>query len=132
MEPAALGSLVLAPPLVVRAVTVTAAVAVAHRRRAGEAVALVVVDELVIGHAALVQPGLLLMKLGLGALGLGLALGDPRALLGLRGVAFALLSLAPVLTGHVLAPLLELALTPADTSPGAHARQHESKERDDD
>src|SRR4051812_12972123 len=132
MEPAALGSLVLAAALVVRAVTVTAAVAVAHRRRAGEAVALVVVDELVIGHAALVQTGLLLMKLGLRALRLRLALGDPRALLGLRGLAVALLGLAAVLAGHVLASLRQLAFALAHTSPSPHARHHESEERDDD
>ena len=56
---------------------------VAHRRGAREAVALVVLDQLVVGHAALMQARALLVELGLGALGLGLALGDAGALLGL-------------------------------------------------
>ena len=83
--------------------TVVDAVGVAvvrHRGRARELVALGVVDQLVIGHALLVQARTLLMELGLRPLGLRLALGDPRPLLGLVGLALARLGLGTVLAGH--------------------------------
>ena len=62
---------------------VVAVVATVHGGRAGEALALGLVDQLVVGHAALVQARALLMELGLGALGLGLLGRDPGPLLGL-------------------------------------------------
>src|SRR5688500_9945916 len=72
------------------------------------------------------------MKLGLCALGLRLALGDARPLLGLGGLALARVSFGPVLAGDLLAPVLELAFTLLDPGSGAHAREHESEKSDDD
>ena len=66
-------------------------------RRAGEAVALVVVDQLVVGLAALVHAGALLVQLGLRALALGLLLGHARLALGLVGLALAALGLLAML-----------------------------------
>ena len=57
-----------------------------HRRGAGEPVALLGVDQLVVGEALLVDAGPGLVELGLGALALGLGLGELGLLLGLAGL----------------------------------------------
>jgi hypothetical protein len=79
-----------------------------------------------------VQTRALLMKLGLGPLGLGLALGDPRALLGLGGLTLTRLGLGTVLVGDLLAAVLQLALTLLDLRSRAHAREDEGEKSDDD
>ena len=100
---------------VVRASAVSArvvrgVVVVARAGDALEAVALVVLDELVVGEAALVQLRLGLEPLGLGALGLRLLLGDDGLLLGPLGLGGARRSGLAVLGRDALAATLELLL----------------------
>ena len=86
-----------------------------------------VVDQLVVGHALLVQARALLMELRLRTLGLGFALRDPRALLGLGGLALARLGLGTMLAGHALAALLELTFALLD--PGSRRMRGSMKAR---
>jgi hypothetical protein len=112
---------------------VAVAVAVARRRHdVGELVALAVVDELVVGHAALVHGGALLHEAGLSTLLLGGLLGDPRLLLGHLGTLLAITSGAAVLVGDRLAALVELTLRLLALCRSAHLRQqHEQGKQDD-
>ena len=71
-----------------------------HRGRARELLALGLVDQLVVGHALLVQARALFVELRLGTLGLGFLLGDPCALLGLTGLALARFGLGSMLIRH--------------------------------
>ena len=54
------------------------------------------------------------MELRLRALGLGLALRDPRSLLGLGGLALTCIGLGTMLVGDAVTTLLELALALLD------------------
>jgi hypothetical protein len=83
--------------------------------------------ELVVGHATVVQVRALLMELRLGPLGLGLARGDPCPLLGLGGLALALLGLGAMLSGHALTPALQLSFVGALPGSRSHARDHEGQ-----
>jgi hypothetical protein len=67
------------------------------------------------------------MELGLGALGLGFALGDAGSLFGLRGLALTRISLRTVLSGNLLAAVLKLPLTLLHACLRAHAWEHEGE-----
>jgi len=84
----------------------------------------VVVDQLVVGQAALVHLGLGLVALGLRALGAGLLLGDLGFLLGSVGLGGARRSGLTMLRGDALTARLELALRLALLGLGPHLRQH--------
>src|SRR4029079_14405059 len=90
---------------------------VAHRRRfvvhggrAGEMVALALVDELVVGHALLVHLGTLLAHLSLGTLVLGLGLGHLCLLLRHLRLAVAVGRLGAMPIGGTLATAFKLTL----------------------
>ena len=70
-----------------------------------------------VGHAALVQAGALLVELRLRTLGLGLALRDPGPLLGLGRLALACSGLGPLLFGGAVTARLELALPLLNLAP---------------
>ena len=74
----------------------------------GEAIALVVLDQLVVGEPAVVHLGLGLVALGLRALGAGLLLGDLGFLLGPIGLGSARRSGLTMLGGDALTARLEL------------------------
>jgi hypothetical protein len=78
------------------------------------------------------EAGTLGMELGLGAFGLGLALGDAGSLFGLRGLALPCISLRTVRSGNLLAAILKLALTLLNPSPCAHAGEHEGEKSQND
>ena len=104
------------------------AVAVGHAVAAHvrEPVALVILDQLVVGHAALVERRALLLQLRVRALLLGLLLGDARLLLGHLGLPLALGRLLAMLAGDRLATTLQLALRLLLLRLGLHARhEHE-------
>ena len=86
------------------------AVVLRPRGPAGEAIAVLAVDELVVRQSFLVQRGTLLVQLRLGAVAAGLLLGDPGAALGFVGPLLANLGLLAVLGGDLLATMVELAL----------------------
>ncbi len=79
-----------------------------------EAVALVVVDQLVVGQAALVHRGALVAQVRLRALALGLLLRHARLLLGDLGTVLAVLRLGAMLVGDGGASRVQLALRLAD------------------
>src|SRR3954452_9332749 len=103
---------------------------------AGEALTLVVGDQLVVGHAALVHRRALLVQAGVGTLALGLLLGHARLVLGAVGTLLALPGLGAVALGLRGAATLELAHALALSSTSAHAgdhqRQRDQNDRDDD
>jgi hypothetical protein len=104
--------------------------AVAHDRR--EALALVVVDELVVGHAALVHLGAFLHQAGFGALLLGCLLGHAGLLLGCLGAVLALAGGGAMLVRDRLAALHELALGLLALSRSTHpGQQHEQPDDDE-
>jgi hypothetical protein len=84
--------------------------------------ALVLADQLVVGHPALVQRGLLFAHLGLGTLSLGLLLSDAGTLLGDIGAALALGGLFAVSGDDLLTALVELTLATAQPLALAQAR----------
>ena len=81
-----------------------------------------VVDQLVVGHAALVHRRALLLELRLGTLLLGLLLRDARLLLGHLGAALALRRPRAMLAGDRLAADLQLALAPSCARAAARMR----------
>ena len=100
---------------------------VARRGRIREAIALAVLDELVVGHAPLVHLRALLAHLRLGTLALGLGFGHLRLLLGHLGLAIALRGLGAMPVGGTLTAVLELTLRPL-----LAARSHEGERRNGD
>ena len=101
-------------------------------RRAGHAlepVALVFVDQLVVGHAALVHVCALGLQVRLGTLAFGGLLRHPRLLLGHLGAPLALGGDAVLGGGGTTG--LELALGLLALSSGAHARQQEQQREQD-
>jgi hypothetical protein len=99
-----------------------------HRR-------IVVSAQLVIGQAALMQRGALLVELRLCPLAGRFLLGDPRALLCRLGALRTRLRRVAVLAHGPLTALLELALLGPSAGAPAHARQeqaHEQHEQDRD
>src|SRR5918998_5898808 len=99
----------LAAWAVIRRVPVSVDVG-ARSRDVSEAVALVLVDQLVVGEPALVHRRLLAAQVGLGSLTFGRLLRDPRLLLGPLGPLLALDSLGAMLLRDGPAAGLELAL----------------------
>ena len=81
------------------------------RRRPREPLALVVVDQLVVGQASLMQLGLLLGDPRFGPLAFGLLLGDSGALLGDLRLALASRRRFPVLVHDLLTSLLQFPLS---------------------
>ena len=98
---------------------------------AGEALALGLVDELVVGQAALVHRRALVLHVGLGALALGGLLGHARLLLGGLRAGLALRRGLPVLGRDGLATREQLTLGLLSISSCAHAREHHEQGDDD-
>jgi hypothetical protein len=93
------------------------------RRGAGELVALVLGDELVVREPALMQLGLLLAGLCGGTLALSLLLGDAGALLGHLCAALALACFLAVRGHNLFATFVESLLTASELSALTHPRQ---------
>ncbi len=111
-------------------------VVVANRRGAGEALALVVLDELVVGETLLVHRRALLVQLRLRVLAGRLLLGDACTLRGLLCPLLAQIGLLVVLVDDLVAALLQLALTLTKPLALAHLgqcdQQPDDEQRDDD
>jgi hypothetical protein len=90
--------------------------------------ALVILEQLVIGEAALVRARALLMEFRFRTLAACLLLRHASPLLGRLGLARARFGLTAVLFRHGLAPLLKLPLTPPHTGALAHSWQQQSYE----
>lgn len=109
-----------------RAVTVSAlldasaAPRLPHSGRAGEAVALVVFDKLMVSQALLVNLCAGFVQLGLSALALRLVLGYPRLVFCRFGTPRADLRLLVMLFRDSLAALVQFALVALDAEAGRH------------
>ena len=95
-------------------------------------VAVLIGRQLVVGEAALVLRGALLVQLCLGALAGRFLLGDPGALLGGVCALGAGARLLAVLADRLLTTLLELTLLRPEPGAFAHPRHRERQHGDDD
>ncbi len=105
------------------------AVPIYECRGPSEAMALALLDELIVGKSPFVSLCAGLVELRLGALALGLLLGDPRAVLGSLGTFRASLRLLPMLVRHAVSALLQLAFAACDAHP--RRDEHHRDQQDD-
>jgi hypothetical protein len=87
----------------------------------------VVLDQLVVGHAAFMHRRFLLVQLRFGLLTAGLLLRDARSMLGLLGPPLTGVGLLAVLAHDLLAPLSQLKLALFDAGAITKPRQQQKQ-----